>query len=202
VFCIDCGQALVADARFCTKCGAKIGAEAAAAAAAGAAAGTAPPTAAAPKGFSQRLSPPMIMGGLALGLVGIWLAARTSSGPQAHPPSADATAQPAVERTAATEQPAASSPAPTRSVYSLSRGSPMCGSFKGAITAIAVMRSGNPTAIAMVLDRQGCEQAPQTYQFDVSNTLMQELQAGVVLLTLADGTQIYTTQDSVSMRSE
>ncbi|HUI59310.1 MAG TPA: hypothetical protein VLX90_03770 [Steroidobacteraceae bacterium] len=140
----------------------------------------------------------MIVAGLLCGAIGIWIATRSSG---QSPSAPDASAPTPVSQVAApspaTDAPSPA-PEPVRSYVSVQRGSPLCGSFKGAITAESVMRSGNPTVIAMVLDRQGCEQAPQSYQFDAEKTLVQPLQAGVVQLTLADGTQIFTTQESVS----
>jgi hypothetical protein len=84
-----------------------------------------------------------------------------------------------------------------RTHRTVAAGAPLCTSFKGAITAAAVMRSGNPMAIDAVLSRQGCETSSQPIKLDPGASV-NELQAGVVVINTPDGDRVYTTGDSLS----
>jgi hypothetical protein len=80
-------------------------------------------------------------------------------------------------------------------------GAPLCTSFNGAITAGAVMRSGNAMAIDAVLSRHGCETSSQPIELDPAASV-QELEAGVVVINTPGGDRVYTTADSVSTRRQ
>ncbi len=84
-----------------------------------------------------------------------------------------------------------------RTYRTVAAGAPLCSSFKGAITAAAVMRSGNPMAIDAVLSRQGCETSSQPIELDPGASVS-ELQAGVVVINTPTGDRVYTSGDSLS----
>ncbi|HVO45865.1 MAG TPA: hypothetical protein VMT29_05965 [Steroidobacteraceae bacterium] len=84
-----------------------------------------------------------------------------------------------------------------RTSRTVAAGAPLCSSFKGAITAAAVMRSGNSMAVDAVLSRQGCETSSQAIVLDPGASV-NELQAGVVVINTPGGDRVYTTADSLS----
>jgi hypothetical protein len=148
--------------------------------------------------------PQAVAGLVAAGLVIWWLA--SASPWRAHGPSDNKTGSAAADEKTAQTTPtpvAASTPAPRpapkpmRTYYMVASGAPLCTSFKGAITAGAVMRSGNPMAIDAVLTRQGCETSSQHVELDPGSSV-QELQAGVVVINTPSGDRVYTTADSIS----
>lgn len=86
--------------------------------------------------------------------------------------------------------------APARSFYVLNAGAPLCSSFQGAITAGAVMRSGNPAVIDAVLAQHGCETSSQRIEIDGAASV-QTLQAGVIMINTPSGDRVYTTSGSI-----
>ena|SRR5487761_479611 len=94
-------------------------------------------------------------------------------------------------------KPAESTPQVYRIVIA---GAPLCSSFKGAITAAAVMQSGNPMVIDAVLSRQGCQTSSQQIALDPGDSV-QELEAGVVVINTPAGDRVYTTGVSLSTTS-
>lgn len=198
MFCIACGLQLAPDAKFCSKCGTSVSA---ATNAASAVAGSSFPGAAAAQSKHAHLSLPQAAGGvIAAGFVIWWFASHSlsatrtpSDNKSAHADSNVAAAQTAAPPAAAPP----SAPEPVRTYYTVASGAPLCASFKGAVTAAAVMRSGNPMAIDAVLTRQGCDTSPQQVDLD-PDASVQELQAGVVVINTPDGDHVYTTADSIS----
>jgi hypothetical protein len=188
MFCMACGTQVHPESKSCDTCSAPVENEPATA-------GTAELT---PPGrigngathVARSLSIAQIAMGLLIGGVGIWF---VSGGMTSRQQSASATTgaggngvpQPAPE------------PQPVRTYYTLASDAPLCTSFKGAITAAAVMRAGNPVVIDAVLSRQGCETLPNSTILD-PDARIQELQAGVVVIITPTGDRVYTTGSSLS----
>ena len=104
-----------------------------------------------------------------------------------------------VTASSASSEHTVSVPTPVKRYYTIKRAAPVCNTFEGAVTARAVMPSQNSTVIDAVLTQHGCELTPEEYTFKADQTLVTQLQAGVVVVTIPEGNRIYTTRDSVWM---
>jgi hypothetical protein len=128
--------------------------------------------------------------GLLVGGVGIWFASvGLTSGQRSAAVTSASGANNAPEP--------APAPQPVRTYYTLASDAPLCSSFNDAITAAAVMRTGNPMAIDAVLSKHGCETLPNATVLD-PGARIQDLQAGVVVIVTPSGDRVYTTRSSIS----
>jgi hypothetical protein len=206
MFCMACGEKITPNAKFCSKCGTSVVADGSAATPAAEPLSSATLSGVAvDKWKLAGISKQQAVAGLfAAGFLVWWLApsfrlSNQDPSDTMHN-SAVSDVKPVQSAPTPVAQPApAPHPAaePVRTYYTVASGAPLCSSFKGAITAAAVMRSGNPMAIDAVLSRQGCETSPQHIELDPGASV-QELQAGVVVINTPSGDRIYTTADSLS----
>ena len=166
MFCIACGANIQADSKFCGKCGNRTEEQA----------GCASPefqtlsptgivTQNATKKAAVNLTKTQIVSGLVFGAIGVWIAAGGMTAIGKHDAASNSVPEPSTPPSISNAQPTPVA-TPVRTYYTLSSNAPVCTSFKGAITAAAVMRSGNPMAIDAVLSRQGCETLPQATELD------------------------------------
>lgn len=93
------------------------------------------------------------------------------------------------------EKKVANAPADNR--RTLAAGAPICDSFKGALTAMSVMRSNNPIAIDAVLTRQGCEKNPKRIFLELGSSI-EDLGNGVVVVRTPSGATGYTFGSAIS----
>lgn len=195
MFCMECGSSNEPSAKFCSKCGIQTcgtgNVQSAATITAPASAVSFNPNA---------LSGKHIVGGLIVGVIGIWIAAGGLSSASTHS-APESAAAPAAAQAPAMAVPSSSpgpAAAPMRTYRTVAGGAPLCNSFNGAITASAVMRSGNPMVIDAVLSRHGCETSPKSIELDPDSSV-QDLQAGIVVINTPSGDRVYTTGSSIGM---